>query len=33
MDMDIETLNQQTKDRVARRFAEAQAALQENKGS
>jgi len=30
--MDIETLNQQTKDRVARRFAEAQAALQESKG-
>lgn len=26
--MDIETLNQQTKDRVARRFAEAQAALE-----
>ena len=30
--MDIETLNQQTKDRVARRFAEAQAALQGNNG-
>lgn len=29
--MDIEALNQQTKDRVARRFAEAQAALQKNK--
>lgn len=29
--MNIEELNQQTKDRVARRFAEAQAALQENK--
>lgn len=29
--LSIEELNQQTKDRVARRFAEAQAALQENK--
>ena len=29
--MNIEELNQQTKDRVARRFAEAQAAAQENK--
>lgn len=30
--MSIEELNQKTKDRVARRFAEAQVALQENKG-